>query len=384
MRALMHKFESKNIDKYIEHDFDRDIWCVLGFPIDNIGLHETVDLIQYYIDNNKQCVLSTVNVNFTDCAFKSTEFRKAVANSDIGVIDGFPVMLASKFLKFPIKERTSGSVLIKHILDKGQKPYSLFWFGSEEGTAKKAFENTNSMDTKCNAVGYYYPGHGTIEEMSTTKEHSLINNSHPDLLLLALSAKKGVIWIEKNRKKLETFVLSHIGAVMDFVAGEEKESPVVVRKLGIEWFWKSLLCPSLFKRFFKEGLTLLHIVFKYLIPYKLLLINSKKDFKEQDISTISINKENDELLHIDLNGSCTVDSIDIFKTGFKKAILLRKNLVINFDKVVYLDSAFIGLLLLVYKYQKLDQKKLELINLNKKVSKIFRYNLVSDLFNFND
>jgi N-acetylglucosaminyldiphosphoundecaprenol N-acetyl-beta-D-mannosaminyltransferase len=94
----------------------RNILCVLGFPIDEIELNTAEKLISEFIKNQKQCVLSTINQNFMQCACESVQFRCSVVNSDISVIDGFPVLIVSKFLGLPIKTRTSGSVLVKYII----------------------------------------------------------------------------------------------------------------------------------------------------------------------------------------------------------------------------------------------------------------------------
>ena len=135
------KFDRNTWMQFIERDFQREIWCVLGFPIDNTNLIKVKKEIDGYIERKQQCIISTVNLNFSDCAIKNQDFRSAVNNSDIGVIDGFPVFLVSRFLGLPINERTSGSVLINYLLrNKWEHNYKVYWYGSGPGIEKKAHE----------------------------------------------------------------------------------------------------------------------------------------------------------------------------------------------------------------------------------------------------
>ena len=129
--------------------------------------------------------------------------------------------------------------------EKRDKNYRIYWFGSKPGVAIQAFEKVNALGSASKAVGYYYPGYDSVETMSTEDILKKINAAHSNLLLLSLSAKKGVIWIERNKAKLNANILCHIGAVMDFIAGSVRPAPPWVRQIGCEWIWKAILEPYL-------------------------------------------------------------------------------------------------------------------------------------------
>ncbi len=375
------RFDKNNWSEYIEADFSREIWCVLGFPIDNTVLDEVRLAIDEFIKHKKQCVVSTVNLNFSDCAVKKHAFRNAVNNSEIVVIDGFPVFLVSKYLGLPIRERTSGSVLINYLLrNEWDTNYSVYWYGSGPGIAQKAYEATNQLGTGHKAVGHFFPGYGDVDSMKLKEALDSINETSPDLLLLALSAKKGCVWIEDNRLNLNANVLSHIGSVLDFFAGTEKESPPWTRKIGMEWLWKALLKPALFKRFFFEGLTFLKVLLFNVFPLKYLQFRYSNLSNFADV-TFDIQASDGEC-SITPSGSIGFSNYREFGNTLKEAIVSEKNIIIDFSSVDFIDNSAIGLLMLTKKYAQVIETEVTLANVNDIVKKLLKYNLVDKFFIF--
>ena len=68
--------------------------------------------------------------------------------------------------------------------------------------AEKAHIETNKLNAGHKSIGHFFPEYGDVSSMQIQAAHDEMNNLKPNLLLLALSAKKGCIWIEDNRKIL--------------------------------------------------------------------------------------------------------------------------------------------------------------------------------------
>ena len=92
-------------------------------------------------------------------------------------------------------------------------------------------------------------------------------------------------------------MISHIGSVLDFFAGTEKESPPWTRKIGMEWLWKALLKPALFKRFFIEGITFLKTLIRSVFPLKLIQKRHKNLLVEPKLPEIS-SRDIDGVTHL--------------------------------------------------------------------------------------
>jgi len=100
-------------------------------------------------------------------------------------------------------------------------------------------------------VGSMDPGFGTVESMSTDETLAEINRHNIDVIIVSLGAGKGQAWIEANRHKLNAPIISHLGAVINFFAGTVHRAPQWVQKQGLEWCWRILQEPSLWKRLFQ-------------------------------------------------------------------------------------------------------------------------------------
>ena len=82
------------------------------------------------------------------------------------------------------------------------------------------------------ACGALNPGMGTVESMSDKAIIDQINAAEPDFLVVALGAKKGQQWIMQNREQLNVSVISHLGAVVNFVGDNIQRAPLRWQKTG--------------------------------------------------------------------------------------------------------------------------------------------------------
>ncbi|MFX6019343.1 WecB/TagA/CpsF family glycosyltransferase, partial [Acinetobacter baumannii] len=79
------------------------------------------------------------------------------------------------------------------------------------GVAKLACEKINADRGGMQAVGYETPGFGTVEEMSSPETIAAINQSGADFLVVALAARKGQQWVQRNRDALQVPLMGHLG-----------------------------------------------------------------------------------------------------------------------------------------------------------------------------
>ncbi len=62
-----------------------------------------------------------------------------------------------------------------------------------------------------------------------------INEAHPDVLWVGMTAPKQEKWIYQNRSRLKVKFIGAIGAVFDFYTGTVKRSYPIFRNMGLEW-----------------------------------------------------------------------------------------------------------------------------------------------------
>ena len=356
-------------------NFDRNVWCLLGLPFDVIDMDETVKKVHNAAKSKTPLFISTPNLNFLISSMNDEKFRDSVINSDLSIADGKPLIWIARLLRIPIPEQVAGSDLIDALIEnkEGYKPLKVFFFGGQEGIAEQACEKLNVQNKGLCCVGFHNPGFGTIEEMSSTEIIDKINKSSADFVIVSLGAKKGQEWIECNREKLNAPIISHLGAVVNFITGNVIRSPKFLRKIGLEWLWRIKEEPSLWRRYFSDGLSLLKLMVKKVIPYGYLIYRSKNKLKRFGDVIIQRKVKGDSEI-ISISGVVVYSNLDGIKNLFKNINDLPENIIINLDELLYLDSAFIGYLLLLRKNLQVARKKLCIKTISPFIQRIFILN----------
>jgi N-acetylglucosaminyldiphosphoundecaprenol N-acetyl-beta-D-mannosaminyltransferase len=355
----------------IAQDFQREIHCLLGLPVDNLSRSAAIRKVAELVLEKRNRVLSTINVNWVVRSFFDPAFRDAIVNSDLITIDGKPLLWLGKLLGLPVKETVAGSTLIQNLCEerKGQ-PLTIFFFGGDDKAGKLVVEKLVHNDSGLYPVGWHNPGFGTVEQMSTEDIILKINKTKPDILLVALGAVKGVAWIEKNRHRLEAGIISHLGATIHFLAGTVRRAPLFLQICGLEWLWRIVQEPKLFTRYSDDGMAMLRTLLSRLPSW--LLYHARRHYfgGKQDDANIRLDETEENItIRFGRNprGGCDSPVRDLFQ----KIVWSDKHLILDFQRTRHVDSSFLGLIMLLRKYRLRHGKKTIFVNLNSVLVSVF-------------
>ena len=257
-----------------EADIHRRVYSILGLPFDALSMDEVVARLYSAIDTKQKCFVSTPNLNFLAASQTQLVFWQSVINSDLSLADGMPLIWIARLLGIPLKERLAGSGLIEVLMHSRQRapnPLKVYFFGGMDGVADLACQKVAEKSVGLRCVGSLSPGFGSIEEISEPSIIEGINNSGAQFIIVSLGAEKGQRWIEHNRHRLDAPVISHLGAVVNFIAGTVDRAPLFWQRTGLEWLWRVKQEPALWKRYFFDGLIFLKLIFTRVLPYAFLI-----------------------------------------------------------------------------------------------------------------
>lgn len=353
-------------------DFSRDVHCLLGLPFDAVDLVAVEQRIRAAVANRSPCFLSTPNLNFLIAAQTDSEFRNSVINSDLSLADGMPLVWIAYLLGIPIRERVAGSDLFEQLRSGANARLLVYFFGGVEGVAETACRRVNADPSGLKCAGFEFPGFGSVQEMSSDESIGKINASGADFLVISLGAKKGQSWIEHNRGRISIPVISHLGAVLNFVAGRIARAPFWIRRFGLEWLWRVKEEPGLWRRYTSDGLVFIRLLVTRVLPYAWLLSWHNPSDQEQDAASVELIDYGGEVT-IRLSGALVRKNLGPLRDCLSSSTLAGKNMRIDLEHVTYVDSAFIGLLLLAHGNWKRQGKELTVGNLKRVVQRIFRY-----------
>lgn len=240
---------------------------IAGLPFHRVNTQQAVRCLAEAMRDRKRLFLSTPNLNFLVAAQTDEAFKQSVLVSDMSVADGMPILWLARKQGTPLPERVAGSDVFDALRrGAGQgvlgRAVKVFFFGGPPGVAQQACDVLNAEHARggpMQGVGALSPGFGSVQDMSTPEVLQAINQSGADFLVVALGAKKGQAWILHNLPQLQVPVVSHLGAVVNFVAGTVRRAPVRWQRWGMEWLWRIKEEPTLFARYWHDGWCLLRL-----------------------------------------------------------------------------------------------------------------------------
>lgn len=224
---------------------------------DNLTMLEAINRIEDTVESNKknnQCsYVVTPNVDHIVNTYKNEKFKQVYDNADLILVDGMPIVQASRVLKSELKEKVSGSDLTPELFKLAQKKqYKVFIFGSREGVADLAIQKIQKDFNYDFPIKGFSPPFGFEKDPIVLQECiQKIVDYQPDMLLVSLGSPKGEFFIYNHLSELKVPVSLQIGASIDFIAGTVKRAPVWMQKSSLEWFYRFVKEPKrMFRRYF--------------------------------------------------------------------------------------------------------------------------------------
>jgi N-acetylglucosaminyldiphosphoundecaprenol N-acetyl-beta-D-mannosaminyltransferase len=221
---------------------------MFGIGIDALTMCQAVErMLTWICDDLTSCrFVVTPNVDHIVKLQRDSAFKAAYLAAAMVVVDGKPVLAASRLLGRPLPETVPGSDLAPALFaaSGAGRPLRVFLFGAADGVAARAAERIEKSWPWIKVCGTYSPPMGfSSQAPSSPIAIDLINSSNADVLVIGLGAPKQEIWIASVKSQLRVKVALCIGASIDFMAGEKKRAPRWMRRIGMEWIHRALSEP---------------------------------------------------------------------------------------------------------------------------------------------
>ncbi len=202
-------------------------------------------------------VVVTPNLDHLRRCVRDLHFGALVAEADLVVADGMPLVWASRLQGTPLPERVAGSNLISTLSAAAAAAgRSVFLLGGAEGTAQGAADVLRQRHPDIRIVGTYCPRLGFEKHPRQMAEISqLLTAAAPDIVFVALGSPKQEHLIAKLRPSLPGAWWLGVGVSFSFLTGNVHRAPTWMQRAGVEWAHRLWQEPRrLFKRYIVHGL----------------------------------------------------------------------------------------------------------------------------------
>ncbi len=206
---------------------------------------------------DKAYAVDPANTHVAALARHDLDFRETMSKFDLITPDGMPLVWSINAQLPPLEkltDRVYGPNLMLRTFSASNtpdSPYRHFLLGGKSSTLSKLTERFSREFPNTVIADTYSPPFGEWPESEIETIIEKIRASRANLIWVGLGCPKQETWIAKNKHRLPPGVYFAIGAAFAFHAGEVKQAPPSLQKLGLEWLYRLLAEPRrLFKRYF--------------------------------------------------------------------------------------------------------------------------------------
>ncbi|MDB5301441.1 MAG: putative glycosyltransferase [Phycisphaerales bacterium] len=249
---------------------------LLGVKVHAITEIACVEHVLDAVDSSRGGVVITPNLDHLRRYLSDVNFGALVAEADLVVADGMPLVWASRLQGTPLPERVAGSNLISSLsAGAAGRGRSVFLLGGAPGTAEGASKVLTTRHPNLKVAGWHFPPVGFEQdpaEMARVME--VLSTAKPDIVYVALGSPKQERLIARLRPILPNSWWLGVGNSFSFLCGDVRRAPLWMQKTGLEWSHRLFQEPKrLFKRYVVVGVpfaaSLLGRSFVRGIPYRL-------------------------------------------------------------------------------------------------------------------
>jgi len=219
---------------------------IFGVMIDDLDRRKLFIEIAKRMRENRRTVIFTPNPIMTQNAKKDVGFMEILNSSDYNIPDGNGMILASRLLKTPLKERICGIDLAESLLwEASRQGLRVFLYGGREGVASLAAKRLMAKHAGLKICGTLH-GYGDSAEAVI----KAIQKSRADLVFVCLGSPKQEKWIHENADLLpHVRLFMGLGGSLDVWSGKVRRAPKSIRDKGFEWLWRMTASPGRLKDF---------------------------------------------------------------------------------------------------------------------------------------
>ena len=216
----------------------------MGIGFDNVTMDEALSRASDLLNSPEPSYCVTPNSEIVYVAMEDEKLRDILNSADLVLPDGGGVVLASKILKTPLKQKVAGvdfAAELLGILAKEKK--TLYLLGAKPGIAELAAQKMLLLQPELQICGMH---DGYFKEDREVLD--LINAQAPDVLFVCLGAPRQERFMSEHLHDLKVRLMIGLGGSLDSFAGTVKRAPKWMIRLNLEWLYRLIKEPRRFGR----------------------------------------------------------------------------------------------------------------------------------------
>lgn len=210
---------------------------IAGFPVREAAPAELAVHLLSALKNGQKITLLFANSNFI---VKCKRLLHLMHDDRVVIVnDGVGMDIAARMLHGrEFKANLNGTDFTPYLFHQSESPLKVFMYGGKPEVVQKAAAHVSEQLGQT-VVGYC----NGYEAISPDDLIEAINRSDAEVLLVALGNPLQEEWILQNRDALDVPIVSGVGALFDFWAGDKPRAPAFIQNIRMEWCYRLCLEP---------------------------------------------------------------------------------------------------------------------------------------------
>ncbi|MBN1396974.1 MAG: WecB/TagA/CpsF family glycosyltransferase [Bacteroidetes bacterium] len=228
---------------------------ILDIDVFDKSIIEAENIILGIIDKNERnnLCISATSAHGLVYAKENMDFAPILNSFYLNLPDGMPCVWIGRLKGAKGMQRCYGPDLFIELIKKTtDTAIKHFFCGGKERVAIDLMELCKIKYGNKNIVGTFTPPFHEMTDEELMELADKINIMKTDILWIGLSTPKQEIFAFRLSKFTKVNIICTVGAAFDFHTGRMQQAPMLIQKIGMEWFFRMLMEPErLFKRYLK-------------------------------------------------------------------------------------------------------------------------------------
>lgn len=176
------------------------------------------------------------NPHVLNTAYRDPALHRALGEASIVYLDGSGVRLGAWLLGHRLPSRLTAADWIDDFCEASTEyGRRLYFVAGAPGVAERAAALLAERHPGLQIVGTH---HGYLDDAGSDAVIEDMNRASADIVLVGMGTPIQERWIGRHRSRIEAPVVWAVGALLDFVAGEQLRAPAWLRRVHLEWLWR--------------------------------------------------------------------------------------------------------------------------------------------------
>jgi len=213
--------------------------------VDSLSFDQALEEITHLIESKRGGAVFTPNIDHVVTAEQDVDLRNAYAAVTLSLVDGQPLVWASRLLGSPLPAKISGSDLVMPLMKRAAaKGWRVYLVGAAPGIAEQvAGMLTRELGVKIAGVDApIVPAKPDLKEDDPVIGR--IRAARPEIVLVAFGCPKQELWIHAALPWIRPALALGVGTTFDFIAGRVRRAPPWMSRSGLEWLFRLVQEPG--------------------------------------------------------------------------------------------------------------------------------------------